>query len=286
MKPKVLVTGSNGQLGQCLQLVALQSDFEFTFHNSSTLDISSKENINSIFNSTYDFCINCAAYTAVDKAEEEKVKANLINNLAVKYIAESCKEHEITLIHISTDFVFDGEKTEPYKESDKTNPISIYGQTKLDGEKAIQEILNKYFIVRTSWLYSQFGHNFLKSMLNLANTRNTLSIVNDQFGTPTYAMDLAKVILELMTQNKNYGIYHYSNKGGTSWFDFAKEIFTKTNTNIIINSIATSAYPTAAKRPSYSVLDKTKLTETFNINTPKWEESLDICLKALFSHNK
>lgn len=282
MRTKVLVTGSNGQLGQCLQLIALQTDFEFFFFNSATLDISSKENINTIFNSTYDFCINCAAYTAVDKAEEEKEKANLINNIAVRNIAESCKKNNITLVHISTDFVFNGNKTEPYQESDETKPISVYGQTKLDGEKSIQNTLTQYFIIRTSWLYSQFGNNFLKSMLNLAKTKSKLSIVSDQVGTPTYALDLAITILEVITQNKNYGIYHYSNNGVVSWFDFANEIFKRTNTNIELNSIPSSEYPTAAKRPHYSVLNKAKLTEAFNITIPEWKESLDTCLKSLF----
>ncbi|WP_055447270.1 dTDP-4-dehydrorhamnose reductase [Lacinutrix mariniflava] len=282
MKTKVLVTGSNGQLGQCLQSLALQTDFEFSFFNSTTLDISSKENINTIFNSTYDFCINCAAYTAVDKAEEEKEKANLINNIAVRNIAESCKTNNITLIHISTDFVFNGNKTEPYHENDETKPISVYGQTKLDGEKAIQDTLKQHFIIRTSWLYSQFGNNFLKSMLNLAKTRSTLSIVSDQVGTPTYAMDLAKTIIVLIKQNKNHGTYHYSNNGVASWFDFANEIFRRTKTTIELNSIPTSQYPTAANRPHYSVLNKTKLKQNFNVIIPEWEESLETCLKALF----
>lgn len=282
MKTKVLVTGANGQLGQCLQLLASQSDFEFTFFSSASLDITSKKNINKTFNASYNFCINCAAYTAVDKAESEEDKANLINNIAVKHIAEACKQHNITLIHISTDFVFNGNAKQPYTEIDETNPLSVYGKTKLKGELAIKKILTNYYIIRTSWLYSQFGNNFLKSMLNLAKTRNKLSIVNDQIGTPTYAVDLADVILDFIKQNNNYGLYHYSNNGVASWFDFANAIFTKNKNNIKLEPIPTSAYPTAAKRPHYSVLDKSKLINNFSIKVPKWEESLDKCLKALF----
>lgn len=281
MKTKVLVTGANGQLGQCLQLLASKANIEFTFLNSKELDITSEKSIKNNFNSTYNFCINCAAYTAVDKAEEERDQANLINNIAVKNIAESCKENNITLIHISTDFVFNGNKTQMYSEQDSTNPISVYGQTKRDGEKAIESILTKYFIIRTSWLYSQFANNFVKSMLNLSKTRDTLGVVSDQVGTPTYAIDLAKVILEIIKQDKNYGLYHYSNKGVASWYDFAKAIFNKTNTKITLNAIPTSSYPTAAKRPKYSVLDKTKIEDNFNIEIPIWEDSLDACLKAL-----
>jgi dTDP-4-dehydrorhamnose reductase len=282
MNTKVLVTGANGQLGQCIQLLALESSFEFVFYNSTTLDISSKKSISTIFNSSFDFCINCAAYTAVDKAESDIEQANLINNVATKNIAEACKENDITLIHISTDFVFNGEAKLPYNEEDTAAPISVYGQTKLDGEKAIESILTKYLIIRTSWLYSQFGNNFVKSMLNLAKTKEELNIVNDQIGSPTYAMDLGKVILELIKQNKNSGVYHYSNLGAASWFDFAKAVFTKTNTNIQVNPIPTASYPTAAKRPRYSVLDKTKITNAFALKIPNWEESLDQCLKALF----
>jgi len=281
MKTKILVTGANGQLGQCLQSLELESDFEFTFFSSLKLDVTSKESIKKAFKPEYSFCINCAAYTAVDQAESEKEKASLINNIAVKSIALACKENNITLIHISTDFVFNGEAKQPYNESDLPDPISVYGKTKLDGEIAIKNNLTKYFIIRTSWLYSQYGNNFLKSMLNLAITRDRLSVVNDQIGTPTFALDLAKVILELIKQNNNFGIYHYSNNGAASWYDFAKAIFTKTNTNILVDSIPTSDYPTAAKRPNYSILDKSKIINTFGIKVPHWEESLDKCLKAL-----
>lgn len=282
MKTKVLVTGANGQLGQCLQLLVPQSGLEFTFLGSDTLDISSKKNINSVINTTYTFCINCAAYTAVDKAESDIEKANLINNKAVEYLAKSCKQNNITLIHISTDFVFNGEKQKPYNENDKTNPISIYGQTKLDGEKAIESNLAHYYIIRTSWLYSQFANNFVKSMLNFAKTKKEISIINDQMGTPTFALDLAEVLLKIISSNtKKYGTYHYSNNGMASWFDFAQQIFTQTKASIKVNAIPTSSYPTPANRPKYSVLDKSKIIANFNINVPNWKDSLDKCLKAL-----
>lgn len=285
MSAKILVTGSSGQLGQCLKFIANEFNFEFVFYDRNTLDICSEKNIKSTFNSSYDFCINCAAYTAVDKAEADMEKANLINHVSVKNIAKACLENDITLLHISTDFVFSGNQSRPYKEDDKANPLSVYGKSKLEGEREIEKMLSKYFIIRTSWLYSQFGHNFVKSMLNLAKTKNTLSIVDDQKGTPTYAMDLAKVILEIINQNKSFGVYHYSNQGSTNWYEFAKAIFAKTNTDINLKPIPTSSYPTAAKRPSYSVLDKTKIMETFSIKIPKWEDGLDKCLKALSKFN-
>lgn len=278
----ILVTGANGQLGQCFQLLSKASKHNFTFLDRTQLDVTSKEQIQSVFNQSYDFCINCTAYTAVDKAEDEKELANAINHIAVKHIAGACLKNDIVLIHISTDFVFNGKHYLPYKETDQTDALSIYGKTKLDGEIAIQKSLKSYYIIRTSWLYSEFGANFLKSMLNLAKTKDELNIVNNQIGTPTYAMDLAKVILIIIDQNTNYGLYHYSNQGVASWYDFAKAIFQKTNINIKVNPIPAILYPTPATRPYYSVMDKEKITKNFNLEIPYWQESLQNCLKALF----
>lgn len=280
----VLVTGANGQLGQSLQFVAKNySEIEFVFCNSNDLDITNIENCESIFEKTKpNFCINTAAYTAVDKAEIEPEKAELINVIGAKNLAEVCKKHNSILIHISTDFVFDGSNTKPYLESDKTNPTSVYGQTKLDGEKAIQEIWKKHIIIRTSWVYSQFGNNFLKTMLRLGQERDTLSVVNDQIGTPTNAVDLANTILQI-TKSPNFqlptssfGIYNFSNLGQCSWYDFAKKIFENNSINIDLKPIPTASYPTPAKRPSYSVLDKSKIINIFGIEIKSWEESLEI----------
>ena len=279
----VLVTGSNGQLGQSLQYVANKyPEIEFIFCSSAALDITSFSNCESIFTKyNPNYCINTAAYTAVDKAESDQEKAHLINVVGAKNLAEICKKLNTTLIHISTDFVFDGTKTTPYLETDSTNPRSVYGQTKLDGEKAIQETLDNYFIIRTSWVYSQFGNNFMKTMLRLACERESLSVVNDQIGTPTNAIDLAEVLIKIIkiqhpTPNTHYlyGIYNFSNEGKCSWYDFAKEIFRVNNIYINLQPIPTSTYPTPAKRPTYSVLDKSKIKKAFSVDIKNWEESL------------
>ena len=236
----VLVTGGNGQLGQSLQFIASKyAELQFIFCSSSELDITDLENCLSVFSKINPkYCINTAAYTAVDKAESEPEKAHLINVIGAKNIAEACKEYSTVLLHISTDFVFDGTSTAlsvtdslGYTEEDITNPTGIYGQTKLDGEKAIWSVFDNYYIIRTSWVYSQFGNNFMKTMLRLASERNTLSIVDDQIGTPTNAVDLAHALLQIIvTDNRqpttdNFGIYHFSNEGQCSWYDFAQKIF-------------------------------------------------------------
>jgi dTDP-4-dehydrorhamnose reductase len=289
----VLVTGANGQLGQSLQFIAGNyPNIEFKFCDSITLDIINLENVKKIFELYKpDFCINTAAYTAVDKAESEPEKAYAINVTGAKNLAETCKESDATLIHISTDFVFDGTSTalsgtNGYTETDQTNPKSVYGQTKLDGEKAIQAILEKHIIIRTSWVYSQFGSNFLKTMLRLGQEKVTLSVVNDQIGTPTNAVDLADAILKIINYpnlqsaicNLNSKIFNFSNLGQCSWFDFAKKIFEINNIQIDLKPIPTSSYPTPAERPKYSVLDKSKIIETFGPEISgdirHWEESL------------
>lgn len=280
----VLVTGANGQLGQALQSIAGNyRSIDFVFCSSSDLDITNKENCETVFNKINpDYCINTAAYTAVDKAESEPDKAQLINVFGAKNIAETCKEFDVKLIHISTDFVFDGTKSSPYNEMDLPNPKGVYGQTKLDGEKAIQEVISNYFIIRTSWVYSQFANNFMKTMLRLASEREAISVVNDQIGTPTNAVDLAEALVQIiLTDNKqpttnNYGIYHFSNVGNCSWYDFAKEIFRANKISINLQPIPTTSYPTPAERPAYSVLDKTKIKSTFGIEIKTWEKSLKL----------
>ncbi|WP_284650996.1 dTDP-4-dehydrorhamnose reductase [Flavobacterium terrisoli] len=278
----VLVTGSAGQLGQSLQFIAPNyPDLTFVFCSSAELNITDLEKSRQIFTKHQpDYCINTAAYTAVDKAESEPEKAHLINVIGAKNMAEVCKAHNTVLLHVSTDFVFDGNKQSPYTETDLPSPTGVYGQTKLDGEMAIQQTWEKHFIIRTSWVYSQFGHNFMKTMLRLASERDSLSVVNDQIGTPTNAVDLANALVQIiLTDNQqpatdNYGIYNFSNEGQCSWFDFAQKIFEINNININLQSIPTSGFPTPAKRPSYSVLDKTKIKNTFGIQIKNWDESL------------
>ena len=278
----VLVAGANGQLGQAIRSIAKNHPkTEFVFCASADLDITSSENCNSIFNKYKpNYCINAAAYTAVDKAESEPEKAKLINVVGAKNLAEACKENNVILLHISTDFVFDGTKKEPYNEFDLPNPTGMYGKTKLEGERAIQGVFDNYFIVRTSWVYSEFGNNFIKTMLRLASERDQISVVNDQIGTPTHALDLAEALLkiiQLTDQNPlkdNFGIYNYSNEGQCSWYDFAKKIFEIKNIKMDVKPIPTSQFPTPAQRPKFSVLDKTKIKTTFGIFIETWENAL------------
>lgn len=288
----ILVTGANGQLGQAIKKASENVDnLRFIFTDSDALDITNRENCEKVFEEQKpDFCINTGAYTAVDKAESDYEKAFAINVTGVQNLAESCKKHNTVLIHISTDFVFDGEKNIPYTEEDQPNPKSVYGTTKLQGEKEIQNILGTYFIIRTSWVYSEFGNNFMKTMLRLAKERNSLNVVNDQIGTPTNANCLAKVIIKVIesevrsskseVQQHQYGIYNFSNEGSCSWYDFAKKIFELNKVKIELNPISTSAYPTPAIRPRYSVLDKTKIKKTFGIEIKSWEKSLIITFIA------
>ncbi len=279
----VLVTGANGQLGQSIQFIADKyPNIQFVYTDFQEMDITNLENCKTVF-ATHkpQFCINTAAYTAVDKAESEQEKAHLINAVGPENLAKVCKEFDTILLHISTDFIFDGNSKTPYLESDNTNPKSIYGQTKLEGEFAIQKNWKKHVIIRTSWVYSQFGANFMKTMLRLASERNSLSVVNDQIGTPTNAVDLAEVLLTIIqspiTHHPSpitFGIYNFSNEGVCSWYDFAKEIFLQKKIEINLKPIPTEAYPTAAKRPAYSVLDKTKIKKVFGIQIKDWKDSL------------
>ena len=280
----VLVTGGSGQLGQALQSIEKNyPEIDFHFFSSSQLDITNPEQCQAIFEKVKpDFCINAAAYTAVDKAETESDKARSINVTGCENLAKACKENNTILLHISTDFIFDGTATQPYSEESIPNPTGVYGQTKLDGEKAIQAILDHYFIVRTSWVYSEFGSNFMKTMLRLGSERDTLSVVNDQIGTPTNAVDLAEALINitqtynLQPTTGNFGIYNFSNEGQCSWYDFAKKIFEINKIEIDLQPIPTSAYPTPAKRPSYSVLDKSKIKKVFGVEVKSWEESLKV----------
>jgi len=283
----VLVAGGSGQLGQSLQFIAVNyREIKFHFLSSSELDISDKENCEKVFQQIKpEYVINAAAYTAVDKAESEPEKAKAINVEGAKNLAETCQEFNATLVHISTDFVFDGNKTTPYKEQDAANPTGVYGQTKLDGEKAVEAILKAHFIIRTSWLYSQFGNNFMKTMIRLGKERDSLSVVADQFGTPTNAVELAKAVIAIIKKaeslannqsalNRLYGTYHFSNEGQCSWFDFAKKIMEVNDIEVDLKPIPTSGYPTPAQRPKYSVLDKSKIRENFGIKINNWEDNV------------
>ena len=295
----VLVTGANGQLGQALQFISGNyPEMNFVFCDSAALDITNLENCETFFQEHQpNFCINAAAYTAVDKAESEPQIAFDVNANGPENLAITCKKHNTVLLHVSTDFVFDAyfsdgiayydrEQRLPLKsnsglqETDVPFPSGLYGLTKLQGEQAIEAVWEKHFIIRTSWVYSQFGNNFLKTMLRLASERTSLSVVSDQIGTPTYAVDLAEVLLKIITsETTTFGIYNFSNEGQCSWYEFAQEIFLQQEIAIDLQAIPTKSYPTPAKRPAYSVLDKSKIKTTFGVNIKDWKTSLKDCLK-------
>lgn len=274
----VLVTGSNGQLASCIKDRAKQyKELHFIYTDYQELDICNLKDVEEFFktNQKIDYCINCAAYTEVDKAEKDVDKAFEINAQGAKNLALICNEQDTVLIHVSTDFVFDGNKTEPYTETDIPKPISVYGASKLQGEVEIQKTHKKHFIIRTSWLYSEHGTNFMKTMLRLAEIRDEISVVSDQTGTPTYAGDLADVLLKIISsKNTNFDLYHYSNEGVASWYDFAKAIFEASNLKIKVNAIKTESYSSLAKRPVYSVMDKTKIINTLKVTALNWQDSL------------
>lgn len=287
-KRKIIVTGANGQLGKEFQQVCSTfPDFEFIFLAREDMPIQQFELVRNIFKTIQPaFCINCAAYTAVDKAEEEKELAHEVNSEAVGVLAAICLEHETRFIHISTDYVFDGMRGSPYTESDETNPVSAYGTSKLLGEEQALEYNPETIILRTSWVYSQFGKNFVKTMLKLMNEKDEINVVNDQIGSPTYAADLAETIMKIIKTDKwKPGIYHFTNDGIISWFDFALAIkeLSGSRTNII--AIPSDQYPTPALRPPYSVLEKSKIQNTFGITLKNWKQSLAVCIdkiKTLF----
>jgi len=297
---RILVTGKNGQLGQSInKLINIEtkiennpSSNEFIFVGREELDLSNNSSIINYFDNhdKFDIVINSAAYTAVDQAEEEQELANQVNHLAVKQLAGIAKEQKARLIHISTDYVFNGESDKPYIETSETNPINVYGKSKLAGEKALQAVMPmNAVIIRTSWVYSEYGNNFVNTMLRLGKERDELNVVSDQIGSPTYANDLAVAILEII-DNKDYQdkkqpteIYHYSNKGRVSWYDFAKEIFKIAEVDCKVNSITTQQHPTPAQRPRNTLMDKEKIIEKFGIKTPYWKEALCSCINNIES---
>lgn len=281
---KIVVVGAYGQLGLCIQEQSnAYPALDFLFLDSKSLDVSSAKQVETLFKNTpFDYCINCSAYTAVDKAEDEKELAYKINTLSVRFLAESCEKYGTTLIHLSTDFVFDGKSNVPYNETDRTNPLGVYGASKLAGEKEIASTLKNYYILRTSWLYSHFGSNFVKTMLRLANEKKELNVVNDQIGTPTYALDLAEVVINIiLSGSTKYGLYHFSNLGSTTWYEFARAIFEMTNANIEVHPVDSNTFVTKAERPKYSVLDKSKIMATFGIEIPTWRKSLEKMVTAM-----
>ena len=278
MSKKILVTGANGQLGSELRVLSVNSNHEFLFTDVAELDITNREAVdNYVSEHGTDIIVNCAAYTNVDKAEDDTEMADNINHLAVKNLAEVSAKYKLILIHISTDYVFDGSKNTPYLETDPTAPLGVYGRTKLAGEKAVTDSGCDYLIIRTSWLYSSFGNNFVKTMRRLTAEKDSLKVVFDQVGTPTYAGDLAQAILKIIDSGKyadNAGIYHFSNEGVCSWYDFAIEIRNLSGNLCDIQPCHSDEFPSKVKRPNFSVLDKTKIKETFGLKIPYWKFSL------------
>lgn len=279
----ILVVGAKGQLGSEIKRIAQNYPYSFFFADKEELDITKKEALRAYLTQhAIEAIINCAAYTAVDKAETEQALCDLINHQAVDYLAALCKELAIKLVHISTDYVYNGQNHQPYVETDLTAPSSVYGQTKLDGECAIlKHNPKKTIIIRTSWVYSIYGANFVKTMLRLAKEKESLGVICDQIGTPTNAHDLAQTILEILPkiENQEVEIYHYSNEGVASWYDFAKAILKDSACRI--NPILTKDYKTAATRPFYSVLNKSKIKAQFGIDIPYWQDSLAAVLNTL-----
>jgi dTDP-4-dehydrorhamnose reductase len=283
---KILVTGSNGQLGSEFRLLAPACpDFQFIFTDVAELDITSEADVSAMVKDEQPaVIINCAAYTAVDKAEQEDNLAFLINATAVGNLARVASKFNALLIHISTDYVFDGKGFKPYIEDDPTNPVSLYAKSKHAGEQQVQSYANKALIIRTSWLYSEFGHNFVKTMMKYGKERGLLNVVFDQTGTPTYARDLAQTILDILQKQKisdGVEVFHYSNEGVTSWYDFAKAIIELSGITCKINPIETKEYPLPATRPFYSVFNKSKIKQRFQIEIPYWKDSLKVCIQRL-----
>ncbi len=282
---KILVIGGNGQLGNCLRKIApdFELDYEFVFTDSQTLDITNEDQINNFFNSEKpDFCINASAYTAVDLAEKEREKAFAVNADGVGYLALACKDNKATFIHVSTDYVFDGETNLCYSEDDFTNPVGVYGESKLKGEELALENNPETIILRTSWLYSEFNKNFVKTMLNLFSQKEELGIVGDQFGQPTNANDLAEAIMTVIeAPQKTYGIFHFSNYPETTWFEFARKIADFSESSVKLNALTTEQYPTSAKRPKRSTMCLDKIEEVYKVETRHWENSLEECINIL-----
>ncbi|MCE1199899.1 MAG: dTDP-4-dehydrorhamnose reductase [Marinilabiliales bacterium] len=292
---KILVTGSNGQLGRCLRdLEGSDPSLSFLFTDIEELDICNEKAVQDfVAREQPEAVVNCAAYTAVDKAEKEGAEAERINHLAAGYLATACRKSHARLIHLSTDYLFDGKKSTPYTETDIVKPTSVYGISKLGGETAVLRNDPGAILIRTSWLYSAYGNNFVKTMLRLGKEKSEVSVVSDQIGTPTYAGDLAEVIVRILSLTASApsrfqpGIYHYSNEGVASWYDFAMAVFECSEmTAVNVRPIDTASYPTPVQRPSYSVLNKSKIKATFGLQIPHWRESLKKCLKKLSDHEK
>ena len=280
----ILITGANGQLGNEMRRVSINSKNRYIFTDVAELNITDKAAIRKMIDGEkISVVVNCAAYTNVDKAEDDETTADLLNNKAVRNIAEACKEFDATLIHISTDYVFQGDKNTPRKEDEPTNPMGAYGRTKLAGEESVKHSGCKYIIIRTAWLYSPYGKNFVKTMRKLTSDKDSIKVVFDQVGTPTYAGDLADVIYKIIEDNMldKTGFYHFSNEGVCSWYDFAQEICAFSGNTCDIEPCHSDEFPSKVQRPSFSVLDKTKIKETFDVKLPYWKESLKRCINEL-----
>jgi dTDP-4-dehydrorhamnose reductase len=288
-EPVILVTGANGQLAREIKaLSALHPQFRFVFLSRDELRVEQSNLVNSCFNNLLPaYCINCAAYTAVDKAETEKEQAMLVNGTAVGILAAVCKSFQTKFIQISTDYVFDGMATAPLKENDNTSPVNYYGTTKLEGETLCLVENKESIIIRTSWVYSEYGNNFVKTMIRLMKEKERLNVVDDQLGSPTYAGDLAKLLLGIIEGSHADeakwvpGIYHYSNEGVTSWYKFALAIKDLIASNCVVHPVPTAMYPTPAKRPAYSVMDKEKIKMVYKTVIPAWQDSLSVCIRLL-----
>ena len=283
-KIKIMVTGSNGQLGKELKAIAVNyPEFDFVFLSREDMPIHHFELVRNFFKGYHpNFLINCAAYTAVDKAEQERELAFQVNGEAPGVLAAVCKEYDCKFVHVSTDYVFDGTGSKPYTEMDATNPSGVYGASKLEGEKQVMAFNADAVIIRTSWVYSEFGKNFVKTILRLLAEKPSISVVNDQIGNPTYAADLAEAILQIISsKNWKSGIYNYSNTGNISWFDFATAIRDFSGSDKVVKPISTAEFPTPAKRPAYSVLDTSKIARDYSLQIKDWKERLKACLAKL-----
>jgi len=286
----ILVTGANGQVGNEIRSLALDYDWKFTYVDIEELDLTNGPRVKELFaEHKFSYCINCAAYTAVDQAESDEALARKVNATAVKYLAEACQENGTRLIHLSTDYVYHNEQNTPFKEGDVTTPKGVYATTKLEGDEFARSLNDQTLILRTSWVYSSFGKNFVKTMLRLGREKKELSVIFDQIGSPTYANDLAHAILTIIEKKEKGSIsdeqfndlYHFSNEGVTSWYDFAKTIFSLATIDCVVHAIESKDYPTAAERPPFSLLNKGKIKAELGIDVPYWRNSLMKCLKLL-----
>ncbi len=288
MNCRILVTGADGQVGHELRDLAPSfTEMDFTFVTRNELDISDQEQVNEWFSTRpFEYCINCAAYTAVDKAETEVEAARLVNASAAGNLARACSRHGARFIHISTDYVFDGKKRLPYEEDDMVNPLTVYGASKEEGERQVVQHAPDSLIIRTSWVYSSHGKNFVKTMLRLMKEKPDIGVVSDQYGSPTYAADLAYAIIDIIQKNEkglvewSPGIYHYSNHGAITWYSFAQEIKEIMNLSCTVKPITTEQYPTPARRPAYSVLSTEKIQRVYGVEIKEWDESLRKCLRG------